>query len=249
MPKRRKSPRRAERKAKPARTRNAALDSLRGLAIVLMIIDHAAGILLNVSIDYDTVRFWTRLSMPLFCVLMGFFLVKKPHFPDQRFFEIVLAALLINVLYLPLYREVEILGSLSVAYLLFQWLPRWFPYLVGAAVLVNLDLTRIVFDYPLTIACSFVAQGVILRRFGGNVAFWTGVFLSTGIAWFGWQKPSDVTHLLCYFILPATGLVHWGSLRPQQSIPFLAWLGRYPLTTYLTQYYILFAIAYWLANV
>ncbi len=50
------------------------LDAVRGLAIVLMIVDHVAGILFDLPIEVDNVRMLTRLSMPLFSVLMGYFL-------------------------------------------------------------------------------------------------------------------------------------------------------------------------------
>ena len=54
-----------------ASSRNYCLDSLRGLAIVLMIVDHVAGILYGQNIGESWIRFATRLSMPLFCVLTG----------------------------------------------------------------------------------------------------------------------------------------------------------------------------------
>ena len=62
----------SSRTVKPPRTRLHSLDALRGLAIVLMIVDHVCGILLSINIEFAGVRFWTRLSMPLFAVLMGY---------------------------------------------------------------------------------------------------------------------------------------------------------------------------------
>ncbi|WP_153557922.1 acyltransferase family protein [Roseimaritima sediminicola] len=225
--------------------RIAALDALRGLAILLMVLDHVAGMLMDVRIEYTSVRFWTRLSMPLFCVLMGYFLDPGRPRSLHRFGQIALAAVAINVAYLWLYREVEILGSLLVAYTLFLMTGRAFVVFVAAAAFYPLDPSTPWFDYPLSIVLSFVAQGMILRHGGGLAATVSGCLLASGIAWIGMGEPGDVNHLLFYFILPATAAVHWAARSSAGKVPVLDWLGRHPLSSYLVQYYVIFAVYFW----
>lgn len=59
---------------RPAAGRNAALDSLRGLAILLMIVDHIAAFWLMQGIQWNSVRLATRLALPLFAVIFGYLL-------------------------------------------------------------------------------------------------------------------------------------------------------------------------------
>jgi hypothetical protein len=47
------------------------------------------------------------------------------------------------------------------------------------------------------------------------------------------------------FAMPATCIVALANASPDLSVGWLAFLGRYPLTTYVTQYYVLFG-ARWL---
>lgn len=241
-------PRSAGPKRSAGAKRSAGLDALRGAAIVLMIVDHLAGMLMDVRIEYSSVRFWTRLSMPLFCVLMGYFLNPHKRHSLTRYAQIAAAAVAINVLYLWVYGELEILASLLVAYTLFLLTGRYFVVFAAAALLYAVDPSPRLFDYPLTIVVSFVAQGMILRQLGGQAALVSGCLLASGIAWVGMGNPHDVNHLLFYFILPATGLVYLASRYPDKRIVGLDWMGRHPLTAYLVQYYIVFAIYFWLGK-
>ncbi len=228
--------------------RSAGLDALRGAAIVLMIVDHLAGMLLDVRIEYSSVRFWTRLSMPLFCVLMGYFLNPHKRHSLTRYAQIAAAAVAINALYLWVYGELEILASLLVAYTLFLLTGRYFVAFAAVVLLYSVDPSPRLFDYPLSIVVSFVAQGMILRQLGGPAALVSGCLLASGIAWVGMGNPGDVNHLLFYFILPATGLVYLAACYPDKRIAGLDWMGRHPLTAYLVQYYIVFAIYFWLGK-
>jgi hypothetical protein len=47
--------------------------------------------------------------------------------------------------------------------------------------------------------------------------------------------------------MPATCIVALASVSPGLSVGWLAFLGRYPLTTYVAQYYILFGLR-WLTT-
>lgn len=232
--------------------RNVCLDTLRGLAIVLMIVDHAAGILLTIPIDYSTIRFGTRLSMPLFAILMGYLLNSKAvdstapwqeRFPIKRLAQILASAVATGVLYFSWYGSLDILSSLAICYLVFLLLRDRFVFLVAALVLYKFDVTRQVLDYPLTIVICLVAQGMILRRLGlGPAAFSALALTVIGIGTVG--KPSL---LVLLFALPATLLVGLAGQKIGLSHPWLSFLGRYPLTVYVVQYYIIFGIA-WLQS-
>jgi hypothetical protein len=227
-----------------SRPRHAGLDSLRGLAIALMIVDHFAGIVLQISI-HDSLRLATRLSMPLFCVLMGYFLQTERRLRLDRLGQILAAAIVANLLFWPYYHRIEILGSLLVAYLVFLAAGRFFPALVLSILLYPVDPLARWFDFPPTIAVSFVAQGMLLRRWGMPAAGLSGAILVAAGLWIQEMEPGGVNHKLCWFVLPATLLVYlvepWKSAR----ITLLHWAGRHPLSCYLAQYFVIFALAYW----
>ena len=224
--------------------RNRLLDSLRGLAIVLMVIDHAAGILFQQPLSEWNIRFATRLSMPLFCVLMGYFLKQTKPFRWQRVIEVAVACILVNVVFQPFYGKIEILGCLLIAYLLFQALGRYYYPFVLAILFYTIVPDGQWFDFPVTLTVSFVAIGVILRQFGIGPAAACAAAISCGAFAIREFQPSGVNHLLCYFVLPATLLVYAGTKRPNWSVPGLDLIGRYPLTCYVVQYYMVFGIAH-----
>ncbi|MEZ6134976.1 MAG: heparan-alpha-glucosaminide N-acetyltransferase domain-containing protein [Pirellulaceae bacterium] len=235
---------------RPSR-RNPRLDCLRGLAIFLMIVDHVAGMLLHIDIEPTSIRLATRLSMPLFSILMGFLLAARTTVNWNRFFQLVLATAAINLLFFEAYRQVEILASLFVCYSVFLVLRKFFAVLFVAAFFFQFDPSVSLFDFPLSLVATCVAQGVILQVYGWRVAAVTGALTLLGLAF---VAPPSV--YLLYFLLPATLLVAWAAhsglanrgdqLGSGRSPPsWLKWLevtGRYPLTVYLTQYFILFAI-------
>jgi uncharacterized membrane protein YcfT len=248
MAKRRKSPRRgrpdsgktAAAKTPPAR--NAFLDSLRGLAIVLMVVDHVAGLWFDVSIQDSHLRTATRLSMPLFCLLMGYFL-DPDKFRGGRLAQIAVACGLANAVFWPHYGSIEILGSLLVAYLISLAAGRFFPWFVLTILLYPVDPLRGWFDFPLTLVISFVALGMVVRRFGSWPAIGMGALTSAYGFAIVWGEPSGVNHKLCLFLLPATLLILAGRRWPERGIWGLEWVGRWPLTIYLIQYYLVFAVA------
>tara|TARA_R110002049_G_scaffold2750_2_gene21427 strand:+ start:196066 stop:196863 length:798 start_codon:yes stop_codon:yes gene_type:complete len=220
-----------------AAPRNACLDTLRGLAIVLMVIDHVADLLLDISIRDSNVRLGTRLAMPLFCVLMGYFLKIESRHRFRRLLEVIAASALANLVFYPRYGVLEILASLVVAALLFKATGRWFVLMVLALFLYPWDPLAAWFDFPPTIVISFVAQGMILRRLGIKAALASGILLSSGAIWMYQMNPLGVNYKLCLFILPATLLLYLGDRLPEKRIATLQWIGKYPLTIYVAQYY------------
>ncbi|WP_186776404.1 TraX family protein [Rubripirellula reticaptiva] len=226
-----------------ASQRNVFLDTLRGFAIVLMVVDHVAGLLMDIRIQDSYLRLSTRLAMPLFCVLMGYFFILQSRFKYRRLGEVVVAAVMANLVFYPHYHSIEILGCLVLAALLFK---ATGPFFVGFAVLLFAypwDPLVTWFDFPPTIVVSFVAQGMILRRFGIAAAIASGLILSSGAFWIHELQPAGVNHKLCLFILPATLLVDLGSRFPAKHIPGLDRIGQYPLTAYVVQYYAIMLIS------
>ncbi|MGB7329590.1 MAG: TraX family protein [Rubripirellula sp.] len=226
-----------------ASKRNVFLDTLRGFAIVLMVVDHVAGLLMDIRIQDSYLRLGTRLAMPLFCVLMGYFFSAESRSKYGRLLEVVVAAVMVNLVFYPHYHSIEILGCLVMAALLFK---ATGPFFVGFAVLLFAypwDPLVTWFDFPPTIVISFVAQGMILRRFGIATAIASGLVLSSGAVWIHDLQPAGVNHKLCLFILPATLLVDLGSRFPALRIPGLDRIGQYPLTAYVVQYYVIMLIS------
>ena len=229
--------------------RNPSLDSLRGLAILLMVLDHVAFLFGDVRIEPTTIRMATRLSMPLFAVLMGYFLSRSTRVHWERFWQLTAAACLMSFVYFSLYRQLEILASLWVCYLLFTGARRVFAFLFVAVFFYAWDpstqfLENPLFDYPISLVVSCVSQGVILQRYGMRVAFATSLMvLPATQAWAGAVYVEEPTQYVLYFVPLAVLLVGLGTTRPQWNNASLALLGRYPLTAYIVQYLTLFALA------
>ncbi|HBJ36457.1 MAG TPA: hypothetical protein DDZ51_17245 [Planctomycetaceae bacterium] len=240
--------------------RNAALDSVRGLAIVLMIVDHVAVISFDIPIGTDNVRLVTRLALPLFAIVFGFFLIDpslslsqrktttKVAAPNRstwaafrRPAQILVAAFAANLLFVPEYGRLEILVSFLACSLLYLVLGRYFIAMLLAVVLFQYDPTLNLLDYPLTLTASLVAIGMVLRLYGFQKAILAAAVVTVaGLA----AVPAPPLFVLL-FAIPATCIVALASVSPELSVRWLALLGRYPLTTYVTQYYILFG-ARWL---
>ncbi len=228
--------------------RNPFLDSLRGLAIVLMVVDHAAGLLFQTPIDFSTVRLGTRLSMPLFAVLMGYFLPlwcqtrdgsKRGRSPLRRIGEIGIAALATNLLYFSVYGVFDILLDLVVCTLIYWLLGNRFMLLCVVILAYRIDPSIGVFDYPLSIVLSLVAVGVVLRLSDITAAVVIGIAVTIG----GLLLISPPSMLVVLFTVPATALVAMASQSKGINVPPLAWLGRHSLAAYVVQYYVLFGIA------
>jgi len=218
-----------------------------------MVIDHVAGIWLQMPLGGSNVRFMTRLSMPLFCVLMGYFLRPERRWKRRRVVEIFAAAVAVNLLFYPYAGTIEILGSLLLAYGVFAVSGRHFGWFVLAMLFYPVDGLRAWFDFPPSLTVSFVAQGFLLRKAGPVPAIASGVLLSLAGLWIAALEPRGVNQLLCLFILPATLLVLVGEKKPQWQVPGLELAGRYPLTVYVLQYYVILGVysilgVYWVGK-
>jgi uncharacterized membrane protein len=224
--------------------RIAALDVLRGLAILLMIVDHAAYYLWNVPIAPTSLRIVTRLSMPLFCGLMGYFLAYQANINWKRFYQLCLATVLVNLAFYTVHQKVEILASLLVCYVLYLCVGNWLALAAAAVFLTPFDPTQAWFDYPLPLVAACVAQGIIVRCAPWNLALVTAGLITLGASIV--QPPSQY---VLFYVVPATLSILWGSRRaagtqPQPpAIAGLGFVGRHPLAIYLSQYFVLLAVS------
>ncbi len=152
----------------PPTGRSQALDSFRGAAIAIMILDHVAGILFQQPIDGNPIRLFTRVSMPMFAVLTGYLLGKSDGISWKRLGQVGVAALMVNLATYKELGKVEILGSFLVCYVLHGVLKRhsWLMVLGILAALVRVDYSALLFDYPLSIVATCVGVGLAYRRFG-----------------------------------------------------------------------------------
>jgi hypothetical protein len=222
-------------KSKPTHVdRNQTLDALRGLAIALMIVDHIAGLWLFIDIEPTSIRFATRLSMPLFASLMGYFLASSQISNWHRFWQIAAAAAALNLFYFTLYGQVEILASLLVAYLLHAALGPLFVGLFVTAYFYGVDPSVAYFDYPLSVVVACVAQGAILKRHGWRIGLLTSLLICLSLPLI--EPP---TRYVVFFFPIAIALIAWGAAHPQYRVKGLDFIGRHPLTVYLAQYAII----------
>ncbi|TWT75004.1 TraX family protein [Allorhodopirellula solitaria] len=224
------------------------MDTLRGLAILMMVIDHVFGLLLGQSISDSPVRVLMRLSMPLFCVLMGYFLPRAGRWRGRRFAEIAVAALLVNLVFYPAYGCVEILCSLLVAGVIGVACGRYFPILILAALFYPVDPSDGwpsggPMDFPLSIVLSFVALGNLHARYGGKAACLAAFGLTACYFPAASLTPGSVSPLLFLFVLPATVLLCWAERYRSVSVAGLDWLGKNPLKSYVVQYYVIFGLS------
>ncbi len=245
--------RRNTQKRLPPPTRNAAIDTLRGFAIVLMVIDHVADLWLGQSIGDSPIRWMTRLAMPLFCVLMGYFLPADRNWRLRRFVEIAATAVLVNAIFYPAYGCLDILCSLLIAGIVGTACGRFFPMFVLVAVLYPVDPTPAwpsggPMDFPLSLVLSFVALGSLHARYGRKTAGLASTILTAFYFPAVVLTPGSVSPLLFLFVLPATLLLCWAERYPKISIPGLEELGRNPLKSYAIQYYFIFGASIALAR-
>ncbi len=218
--------------------RIASFDALRGFAIALMIVDHIAGMLFTVNIEWSSIRMLTRLSMPLFAVLMGYFLRPDRPLPKRRLGWVALACGLVSLSYIPMYHEFEILGSLLVANALFYLSGHRFVFLAGAILIAPWDPSAVLFDYPLGIVTAFAATGFLYRQRGFVPAM---AVASLCVPVSLWIAPP--TAYVVYFLPVAILLMELATKFPHVTLPGLNWLGRHPLIAYVTQHYCVLALA------
>ncbi len=220
-------------------------DTLRGFAILLMIIDHVAAIIFSMEINEHTIRFFTRLSEPLFILLFGYFLYKRTQKSILfRLIEIMIVAFVINIFFYSLLNVFDILASISVFYILF--------ILIGAPILIfflsflfsYFDFTYLFFDYPISIVTMQACIGYFMREARENKQlksiFYLSLFLFF-LTFFFWQKPHSYSII---FTFPALFIfMVFEKYLTNFSIWPLTLFGRYPLASYAIQYIVIVFLA------
>ncbi|CAN0487713.1 unnamed protein product, partial [Hapterophycus canaliculatus] len=150
--------------------------------------DHAVGLIGGWSISESPVRIAMRLSMPLFAVLMGYFL-RSPRILtgkesttldiesllQNRWVQIGFAAALVNLVFFPAYQCLDILCSLLLAAIIARLSGGAFPWFVLVVAVFPIDPTDGWpqlgwMDFPLSIVVGFVALGNLQARYGHKAA-------------------------------------------------------------------------------
>lgn len=219
-------------------SRNSNLDALRGLAILLMMVDHTAAFWLDMPIEIGGLRFATRLSMPLFCVLLGYFLDVSGDLRPKRYLQILIAALAVNAVYWPMEGELEILPSLLLSAFIGTLLRSLAPMMIVMIFFYQTEPSSQFLDYQLSIVMPVVAHGVLLRRFGLGWTLLSATFLLAITSSGRFIYPQDTHRFLVWFLVPSIVLVWVASRSPERRIPVLPFMGRHPLTIYVLHYYL-----------
>lgn len=255
---------RQKNKAKARRTsgepiqRVPGFDVLRGIAIALMIVDHLSWLFYDDAIEPYTIRFFTRLAMPLFCVLSGYLASTKKTdlgwegFRWKRFSQILLAAIAVNVVSYANVGKLEILASFCLVHLAVGFLGKHSPWLCLCLLVYPWEPTLPLFDFPVTVVATSVAFGALMQRMGWRWSL-AGASLCVGALWgvygirgeHAWVEAPTVYAL--YFLPLAVSMVGWVQIRNPRlgRLPWLGWIGKYPLTCYVAQYWILLSV-HWL---
>jgi len=219
--------------------RISSLDSLRGLAIFFMMIDHFFGIVLLSTIEPFNVRFFMRIAEPLFAILLGYLLVgRSMENLKKRFFEIAGAALFVNAFFFPILGKFEILASFIVCYLLFMILQEKFVFLLPLILLLPIDPSSLFFDFPISLVVSQIALGMLFRE-RKNIPVAISFFLFVLSFIFA---PSEYKFIPLFTIL-AVLFVEFAQNNEKIRVPILEEMGKRPLASYIIQYVIIVLIA------
>ncbi len=221
-----------------------------------MVVDHAADMLWQVRIAPDTLRIATRLAMPLFCMLTGYLLYRSRLPRVGRLGQVVVASILANIVYWSLYQRLEILASILLAFVIYFAVRRWMPVCILLVLLARVDPSGALLDYPLLVVTSCIAAGSALRwasdckrsvavKDCGSMRFRNHALVV--LAWFFLAASSAFvprpTAYVLWFV-PVAGMLIWAaaSKRLVNVVP-LEFLGRYPLTAYVLQYFVLWGLS------
>ena len=138
--------------------RISSIDFLRGLAILLMFIDHIAYFVFHEDITITNIRLITRFAEPLFVLIFALFLDRDRKSLLKSFAVILAVSLIINLFAYGMFtNHLEVLASFLVCLAVQLLFPGIWPYLVLLALMVAVDPSGLVLDYPLTVVLSQVA--------------------------------------------------------------------------------------------
>jgi uncharacterized membrane protein len=209
--------------------RIASMDVVRGLAILLMFVDHILFLLGYSSFSMFEPRFFTRMAEPLFAVLFGYFLVGRTENSLMgRFFEIMVVAILINILVYPFMGSLEILASFTLSFLAYALLRERIVFLMPLVLLFNLDPTTGILSYPIFLVLPQVALGVAMRKgITPSISIIFALMSFFVVARF--EFSFLFTALACAILLVAEK--HRGF-----SVPIIEHIGKRPLFFYVIQY-------------
>ncbi len=222
-----------------------------------MVVDHVSGILANVPISPNTIRFGTRLSLPLFAVLIGYFMGKQQRRdhgsgPNEalrfdlgnqrlvRFGQILLAAVITNALTFQFLGKLEILASFAVVYGFYFFLGRHIQWLILALPLYAYDPSLDYFDYPVLLVASLVAIGTVLANRSLGVA----LLLSLVMVAVATPLIPPPSIYVVWFLPAALAIVAAARQWPELQNRWLSALGRIPLTAYVCQYAVIVLIRF-----
>jgi len=219
--------------------RDAVIDSLRGLAIVVMMIDHVSMLVFGQGFELFGIRFFTRIAEPLFAIIFGYLLIgRSKQGLARRLKEILLVALLANIVYFSITQKLEILVSFAIATIAYYFLGSRLRYLIFFFILYPVDFTKHFLDYPMSIVISQVAFGMFLRELKQTAQL----------------SPLFICFLLGPFIVPVplgwtlgftafAGGLFLIAKRAQFNVSLFSTVGKKPLTYYLLQYIVILLIA------
>lgn len=195
--------------AGPGNGRDVRLDALRGVAVLLMVVDHAASAapLLFPALVPAAAHGWlwwlrrtlTRFSMPLFMLVSGALLARAAPSPRRRA-QVAALAVAVQVLlagWWPQFARPEILVVWSLVMTAAEVLRR-FPFeMVVLGVLQQVCLPVGWYGYQPGLVTAFVALGVLWAQLPQQTVFDRAVSLPRWVAATG-RRPLLVyaTHLL-----------------------------------------------------
>jgi len=221
--------------------RIGGLDFLRGVAIIIMFIDHLTIYTTFEQIAPFNVRFFTRLAAPLFAIIFGYFLARPKMDVLGRMLTLLPAVFIVNIFFWPVLSVLDILASFTlalVAYLAFS------EYGVIAISLIFMlmggaDPTMNFLDYPLFVFLPLVSIGLLLKKDKNASLFALAAFLAAA-ALLNFPAPYNYT---AYFALPAYALVVVFEGRKNFKMPFLNFVGARPVVSYVAQFVIAISLA------
>ncbi len=147
--------------------RITGLDFARGVAVLIMVVDHIAGILLYENISFLEIRFATRIAEPMFALLFGYFMANYFNSTTKALMRLIYlfsGVAFVNVFYYALFSNFEILTTLLLCFVIGMIVREKLKYFFVILMFFPIDPTRGLLSYPLSIVLSQVAVGSLMRE-------------------------------------------------------------------------------------